>query len=388
MTAENFDEMENLRGSKYVQSQIGDVYRRVKSELDRGRKVLFSGTSCQCVGLKNFLGKDFENLLTVDIFCHGTPSPEIWEKYIDYRGSGHEISDVDFRNKRAGWTAKMPFQITFKDCGRYSTFGKNDAYYQEFLLNTFLRPSCYECKFRFPNLRSDISIGDAWGINNYAPEMNDNRGTSLTVIHTDKGQNFIDKAKLKIHPVDFHIIAAHNPFFLIPSAKDPRRENFFADLAKSKNAVVTMQKYFLEDTKEIRRANRRQNNSKLPETYNKILAHCSKQRERNLLVFTQDWNEALQKFLQNFVGKTVKTFGIFVAKIEDDQANKIVNLFDTVNAKKIFKIATDEKSLSSFKNDFGITDYFIVNPLNFDIGAISNWLKTCGLPRYVITKNN
>lgn len=384
-SAENFDEMENLRGSKYVQSQIGDIYRRVKKELSTGRKVLFSGTPCQCVGLKSFLGKDFENLLTMEIFCHGVPAPEIWEQYIDYRGQGNEISRVDFRNKRNGWSAKMPFKITFKNCGSYSKFGNNDAYYQEFLLNTFLRPSCHSCKFRFPNGQGDISIGDAWGIKNFAPEMNDGRGTSLLITHTSKGQNFIDRANLKMSPVDFQIIAAHNPYFLIPSVKDPRREKFFKDFAKSKNAVLTVQKYFLEDRTEIKKANKRQQNELISAAYKKLLTHCSRQREKNLLVFTKVWNESLSSLLEKFLGETIKNFGVFIAGIKSDKKNELhLHCFDTVNASKVHRLAVTEKDLSEFKNDFGITDIFVVNVEDLKVKAISDWIKTCGLPAYAL----
>lgn len=384
-SAENFDELENLRGSKYVQSQIGDIYRRIKKELSTGRKVLFSGTPCQCTGLKSFLGKDFENLLIVEIFCHGVPSPEIWEQYIDYRGQGHEIVDVDFRSKRVGWNLNSLFQITFKDCGRYTSRASKEAFMQEFSLCTIQRPSCHECKFRFPNGQGDISIGDAWGIKNFAPEMNDGRGTSIAVIHTSKGQNFIDRANLKTSPIDFHIIAVHNPYFLIPSAKDSRRENFFKDFAKSKNAVVTMQKYYLEDRTEIRKANKKQQNALLPVAYKKILAHCSRQREKNLLVFTKVWNESLISLLEKFLGETVKNFGIFIAGIKSDKKNEtLLNCFDTVNASKIHQFALTEKDLSEFKNDFGITNIFVINVEDLKVKALSDWIKTCGLPAYAI----
>ena len=357
----------------------------MKKELSTGRKVLFSGTPCQCAGLKNFLGKDFENLLTVEIFCHGVPSPEIWEQYIDYRGQGHEIFDVDFRNKSFGWSSNLLFQITFKNCGRYTSRASEEAFMQEFLLNTFLRPSCYSCKFRFPNGQSDISIGDAWGIKNFAPDMNDERGTSLLITNTSKGQNFIDRANLKMRPTEFHILAAHNPYFLIPSVKDPRREKFFKDFAKSKNAVLTMQKYYLENSKKIQKANAQQRNDLMSVAYKKILTHCSRQREKNFLVFVNEYNESLRKFLQNFVGQSVKNFGIFVASIDKgDKDELVVKIFDAVNAKKIHSVATDEKSLSNFKEDFGLTDFFVANPLNFDIAIIDNWLKNCGMPGYMI----
>lgn len=383
-SAENFDEMENLRGSKYVQSQIGETFRRIRNELEKGRKVLFSGTPCQCVGLKSFLGKDFENLLTVDVFCHGVPSPELWEQYIFYRGQGHEISKVDFRNNAVSW-GNYRFQITFKDCGNYRNSSGKDMFFQEFSLCTTQRPSCHECKFRFPNSNSDISIGDAWGIKNYSPEMNDGKGTSLAVIHTVKGQSFIDKTKLKTQETEFHIIAAHNPYYLIPSAQDSRRKKFFDDFAKTKNAVITMQKFFLADTTEIKKANSKQNSPKIAAAYRKVLSHSSQRREKNLFVFTQSWTDELKNFINEVVGRSAKSFGVFVANIQSNDKNEnFVHCFEPSNPKKIHKIPVEENSLSTFANDFGIKEFFVVAPLNFDMGLIDGWLKSFGMRGYMI----
>ena len=289
-------------------------------------------------------------------------------------------------------------EINYCDRAHYiRSLGRN-IYGKLFLGGLILRPSCSNCKFKIPNEQSDLTIGDAWGVKKFAPSSFDSRGTSAVFIHTAKGKKFFEQANLIFNSVEFSDVAGHNASCMIAEAADFRREDFFADFAKSLDKFAAMEKYYYEDSEEIRKKVRAINRATYKKNLQEMLEHIqrqnndeilmesSKQRERNLLVFTQDWNEALQKFLQNFVGKTVKTFGIFVAKIEDDQANKIVNLFDTVNAKKFFKIPADEKSLSSFKNDFGITDYFIVNPLNFDIGVIGSWLKTCGLPNYVITK--
>ena len=384
-SAENFDEMKNLRGSKYVQSQIGETFRRVKKELSTGRKVFFTGTSCQCTGLKSFLGKDFENLLTVDVFCHGVPSPEIWEKYIEYLGQGHEISDVDFRNKRNGWFPLSWIQVTFKDCGRYIKRANLDPYFQEFLMNTFLRPSCYDCKFRFPNIKSDISIGDAWGIKNFAPDMHDFLGVSLAVIHTNKGKNFLEKANLKTRQTEFHVLPAYNPYVVIPSAKDSRREKFFADLAQTKNPVITMKNFFLADTKEVSRANNRQNNSKMSVAYKKILTHYSKKRVRNMMIFTTNWNDDLKNLTKNFLSNFGKDVGLFVADIEKNEKDEFfLKCFDADNTLKVHKISVDDAKLSEFKNDFGLTDIVVIQPFNFKIRAMLNWVENCKLPIYAI----
>ena len=249
-SAENFDELENLRGSKYVQSRIGNIFKQIKKNLKRNRKVLFSGTACQCAGLKSFLGRDFENLLTVDVFCHGVPSPVLWESYIDWHAKFHEISHVNFRSKHLGW-ADSHIQITFEDCTYYLRPFFQDFYIQEFLLNLTLRPSCCDCKFKYPNIESDLSIGDAWGVQNYAPQLFDNRGISQIVIHTEKAVEILNKCDLLSQPAPFEMLWTSNSQFLVPVIEDPRRKDFFADLKKINNPVAVMQKYFLEDFSQI-----------------------------------------------------------------------------------------------------------------------------------------
>ncbi len=271
MSAENFDELENLRGSKYVQSKIGDIYKRVKSELESGRKVLFSGVPCQCAGLKNFLGKDYENLLTVGIMCHGVPSPLLWESYIKWLGRGHEISRVNFRSKRFGWNNNH-FEITFKDCGYYVKSNMSDFYLQGFLLSTTQRPSCGSCKFKFPNLNCDILLGDAWGIQNFAPEMFDNRGASIIVVNTNIGVNYVNKTKLIFKIVPLKAII-NNALFFVSSAEDERRQDFFDELAKSNLPINTMQKFFLQDFSKISRKNNQVTSERLSQRIEEIVKH-------------------------------------------------------------------------------------------------------------------
>lgn len=273
MAAENFDELENLRGSKYVQSEIGDIYKRVKAEIETGRKVLFSGVPCQCAGLKNFLGKDYENLLTVGIMCHGVPSPLLWESYIEWLGRGHEISRVNFRSKRFGWNS-LHLEITFKDCGYYIKRDMQDFYIQTFLLSTSLRPSCGSCKFRFPNLNCDIILGDAWGVQNFAPDFFDNRGTSVIVVNTNTGANYLRQTKLIGTVVKLQALM-NNPLFFIPTPEDERRKNFFDELAQTKLPINTMQKYFLQDPAPVSSLNQNKINKKLAERIDEIVRHYS-----------------------------------------------------------------------------------------------------------------
>lgn len=364
MSAENFDELENLRRSKYVQSQIGDTYKNIKKFLESGRKVLFSGTACQCAGLKKFLGRDFDNLLTLDVMCHGTPSPMVWENYIDWRGQGHEISHVNFRHKPHG------FKITYKDCGYYSQ--PQDLYMQCFSTYLTQRKSCHICKFRFPNNFSDMTCGDAWGIENYAPELNDNRGASIVIIHTDKGAKFFDKADLKIKQVGFENFPVHNPNFLIPAFEDSRRANFFAYLEKFKNPVLAMQKCLSEQNK---------NNMNMQNAINmnirlqKIFSGIAQNRERNIFVITNIWRENFENMIMKDFFAGVKNIGFMVAntKLVDDKIT--MNCYDLKDKILKFGIQPNVEEPGKFFADFNITDIFIIRPLEFDEQRLANLLS-------------
>lgn len=180
-----------LRGSKYLQAKVGDAYKQAKQDLLDGRMVLFTGTGCQINGLKCFLGKDYENLVCVDVICHGTPSPALWQKYARYQEEkyGGKLSAVNFRCKDNGWK-DFGMEETVDAKQVYISKGK-DPYMQMFLSDYCLRPSCYACVAKQVKL-SDITIGDFWGIERIAPEMNDLKGTSLVLVRTVKGQALFD----------------------------------------------------------------------------------------------------------------------------------------------------------------------------------------------------
>lgn len=178
-----------LRGSKYVQSDILGVYQQVQDELSDGNRVLFSGTPCQIAGLKNFLDKDYPELFTVDLACHGVPSPEVWSRYL--REKGEDLIYVNFRDKSSGWR-KYQIAYTYKDRIEKVRFDR-DPYMQLFLQNISLRPSCYDCAFRNGGNCSDVTLGDFWAISDVCPQMNDGRGVSAVIVNTPKGMSFINE---------------------------------------------------------------------------------------------------------------------------------------------------------------------------------------------------
>lgn len=178
-----------LRGSKYVQSRIGLCYQQAKAALDAGRWVLFTGTPCQIEGLKAYLRKDYENLLCADIICHGVPSGKVWKKYVESceKRAGSAMAGAGFRNKRKGWKG-FELVVQFENGTTSGSPRSRDPFMRAFLRNACLRPSCHQCHYKTVNRRADITLADFWGIEQVCPEMDDDRGTSLVLVHTEKGR--------------------------------------------------------------------------------------------------------------------------------------------------------------------------------------------------------
>ena len=185
--------LEKLRGSKYVQSRMENVYPEAKQYLEMKRKVLFTGTACQIAGLKKYLNHEYENLYTIDVLCHGVPSPKIWRMYLEEKKKQHHASveKFEFRNKENGWK-NYSINILFSYKQRYRVHYFEDKFMKMFLGNIDLRPSCYECPFKdFPRI-SDMTIGDSWGIENYMPDMDDDKGTSIILVHSLNGERMLE----------------------------------------------------------------------------------------------------------------------------------------------------------------------------------------------------
>ncbi len=193
---QNREDFAVLRGSKYVQSDMNVCFRQAKASLDAGRQVLFSGTACQIAGLNRFLGREYDNLLTVDVLCHGVPSPKAWRAYIRQaqQRRGAKLLKANFRSKDTGWM-RFAMKLEFADGSSDCTPFPEDAYMQAFLRNYSLRPSCYACRFKGMNRPSDITLGDCWDIRQVDAAMHDDKGTSVIIVRTEKGQRALDSAK-------------------------------------------------------------------------------------------------------------------------------------------------------------------------------------------------
>lgn len=230
---DNKEELEKFRGSKYVQSNIGKSFSKVKEILESGRKVLFSGTPCQIAGIKSFLGKSYEKLLCIDVICYGVPLPDVWEKYLRYRekAEGSLIKKISFRNKNEGWR-QFSMSILFEDGTEYIKNFEEDYYLKAYTQNLTLRLSCYACNFKTLHRQSDITIADFWGIENIFPELDDDRGTSLIFINSTYGRFIFEQIKDKIlfKKVDIYEAVKYNPTAIKSAPYNPKREKFLKEL--------------------------------------------------------------------------------------------------------------------------------------------------------------
>ena len=243
LSVEKIEDLDKLRGSKYVQSDIKDTYLKVKENLEIGRVVLFVGTPCQTAGLSSFLNKDYGTLFKCDFICHGVPSPLVFKKYITYLEEKYKdkVIEFKFRNKDKGWRQtgqQMGTAIKFKK-GKVKYFmpAYKDFFMNGFLADVYLRPSCHECKFKsIPKDYSDITFADFWGVNSICPELNDKKGTSLVLINTNKGEQLFNKVKDNFYhkECDFYKSIKRNPVLLNPIKPSSQRKKFFEELnAKS-----------------------------------------------------------------------------------------------------------------------------------------------------------
>lgn len=193
---EHIEDLDKLRGSKYVQSEIGETYLQAKTHLDAGRPVLFTGTPCQIGGLYSFLGRNYNHLYTQDIICHGVPSPMVWLKYVQYREAKArgKLSHAYFRHKQYGWHT-FSMCLDFQNGTQLIQPLSRDIYLRSFLRNLCLRPSCYHCAFKTKQRIADFTLADFWGIDKVYPSIDDDKGTSLVILHSHKGKLLFDAIK-------------------------------------------------------------------------------------------------------------------------------------------------------------------------------------------------
>lgn len=242
----------SLQGSKYLQAYPDQVFLELKSELDKRTTVFFSGTPCQVNGFKLFLGDEYDNLITMDIICHGVPVPFLWGKYIGHLEGIYNsvVINVNFRDKSHGW----------RNFGLLSRFKNNKTHYSEFsmdpymgmfLRNLCLRPSCYECgskKYRM----ADITVGDFWGIDNVFIDPNVNLGVSSVIVRNDKGKEIFDEISAGIvkTPVIYEDIIKENSPEYMSVNRPLLREEFIRDI-HSLDIKAVIKKYCMNSRAEV-----------------------------------------------------------------------------------------------------------------------------------------
>lgn len=224
--AESAQERNLLRGSKYVQSDMGQIFRSVREDLVNGRKVLFSGTPCQVAGLKSYIPERLhENLLLVDFICHGVPSPSVWKDYVAYMSRKGKIVKATFRDKSvAGW--KGHFDSFLYEDGKKRT---GDTFRVLFYKNIILRHNCGNCPYNVTVHPADVTIGDFWGVAEVLPGMESGAGTSMVICNTEKGKILLSSAtcelELETVSLTYDFMLRKNPNLVRPANiyKDRRR---------------------------------------------------------------------------------------------------------------------------------------------------------------------
>ncbi|MBV4420083.1 Coenzyme F420 hydrogenase/dehydrogenase, beta subunit C-terminal domain [Clostridium tyrobutyricum] len=242
--------LEKFRNSKYVQSEIGDTFIKAKYFLDSGRMVCFSGTPCQIEGLKSYLGKEYRNLITVDLICRAVPSPLLWKKYLDMKKDsiGNNINKVMFRDKYYGY--KYSTMTICSDKKQYHAGVESDQWLRAFFTEICDRPSCYQCKFKKRYRISDFTIWDCFTVDAFNKEMDDDKGTTRMITQSAKGEKILDLIKHEIvcYPIDLDksINGVKEMFYSVE--KNHKREQFVLDM-QNMDGKNLLNKYFPETFK-------------------------------------------------------------------------------------------------------------------------------------------
>lgn len=230
---ENIEDINLLKTSKYVQSDINNTYKEAKDELLKDRYVLFSGTPCQIAGLLKTLNNiNQDKLITCDIVCHGVPSPRVFKDYkkILEKKYKSKIKSINFRHKDENETQNL--LIEFQNSKKYVERSSKDTYYKLFLKNFILRGSCYSCKFCDMNRMSDITLGDFWGIGKTIKNFDDNKGVSLIILNTIKGKDTFERIQNKFEIVESNTKDCLQINLMKPQEMPIRYDDFWKDYIK------------------------------------------------------------------------------------------------------------------------------------------------------------
>ena len=240
----NQEDLWKFRNSKYVQSNPNITFKQAKIDLNNGLFVLYSGTACEIEGLKKYLQKDYNNLLTVDVICRSVPSPSLWKKYIEEKKKDKDIERVYFREKRYGYKYSNLCMYS-KDKLVYNNGIDTDPYLRAFFSNIACRPSCYNCKFKERFHKADFTIWDCFDVDNYDESFNDDIGTTRVLANSQKAQKVFEEISKKHSTKEVEIDRLVNNFYqMFNSIKyNGNREEFFYEL-NDKECKDVLNKYF------------------------------------------------------------------------------------------------------------------------------------------------
>ncbi len=238
--AESVAELSKLRGAKYAESDLGNSFAEIISRLHNGQKVLFSGTPCQVAGLKALAG-DAENLFCADFVCHGVPSPMAWQSYVKHRAdadsNGEYPSAINLRSKSTGWSRYQYSNLfEYKNGVSHSATSGQSLFMKLFVGDYICRESCENCKFKGYNRVSDITLGDFWGIWDIDPQMDDNKGTSVILIQSEKGRTLWESINENIvcKEVALEDASVQNPSMLVASKANANRDKALRLISEGK----------------------------------------------------------------------------------------------------------------------------------------------------------
>ena len=236
------------QGSKYVASVLGDSFKSILQLLSTGKKVLFVGTPCQCAGLNSFLEQnhiDRDCIILIDFVCHGIPSRMVWNEYKkSLRRRNKSFIAVNMRDKTSGWSkGNYSWKFSLENGGSSVVPRRDVSFMKGMLTNLYLRPSCYDCHFKGIGRCTDLTLGDYWGVWNHMPEMDDDKGTSLVLIHSERGLRLFDEIRNNTIYQAANLIEAikANSCIVVSAKCNPSREEFFRRIGSGEDFSTIVQ---------------------------------------------------------------------------------------------------------------------------------------------------
>ncbi|QHQ61131.1 4Fe-4S dicluster domain-containing protein [Anaerocolumna sedimenticola] len=233
---------DQMRGSKYVQSDMGIIFKEIKNTLESGKTVLFTGTPCQNDGLKSYLKKEYSGLILCDIACHGVPSPKVWTDYKAYLEEKYNdtIKEVNFRCKDTGWR-NSSLKVEFTKRSHIKNM-QEDPFYILFFSHLILRPSCHECIYASYHRVTDLTLADFWGIEKSNQAFQDDNGVSLVLANTKKGKDLIEAVRNSAEIIESSHNDFYQPIFEVPSKISTKRKVFWEEYV-SKGKIEVLLKF-------------------------------------------------------------------------------------------------------------------------------------------------